>query len=107
MQNDSRKKLPGNRLNTNCSLKMRISINPVVSIEQRKIHRALLILLAVPELMCTNTYFHSMNSPICEQILPTEINQFTRGQVRGHLALKSAENVFPEGSLVFLWCFVF
>lgn len=38
--------------------------------------------------------------------LPTEINQFTRGQVRGRLALKSAENVFPEGSLIFLWCFV-
>lgn len=37
---------------------------------------------------------------------PTEINQFTRGQVRGRLALKSAENVFPEGSLIFLWCFV-
>lgn len=38
--------------------------------------------------------------------LPSEINQFTRGQVRGHAALKSAENVFPEGSLIFLWCFV-
>lgn len=23
------------------------------------------------------------------------------------MALKTAENVFPEGSLIFLWCFVF
>lgn len=30
-----------------------------------------------------------------------------RGQARGHLALKSAQSVFPEGSLIFLWCFVF
>lgn len=39
VQNYSRKKLSGYRLNTNCSLKIGISINPVVSSSREKKHR--------------------------------------------------------------------
>lgn len=80
--------------------KWELSVNPVVCVEQRKIQRGFV------ELTCTNTSPHCMDLLILWALFPLKLISLQGGKVRGHLALKSAENVFPEGSLIFLWCFV-
>lgn len=94
------KSCPAHRWNTKCSLEMRIKCKSCCLCRAEE----------NTEGFCgVNMYKHFSSlhgSADFVSTLPTEINQFTRGQVRGHLALKSAENVFPEGSLIFLWCFV-
>lgn len=53
--------MPANSLNTNRSLEMRVGINAPISVKQRKMQRDLLVLLEVPELTCSNPYFHCKN----------------------------------------------
>lgn len=96
-----KEKLPANRLNINCSLEMRILSKSCCLFRAGKNTEGFA--------WGVNMYKHLSSlhgSAGFVSTLPSEINQFTRGQVRGHAALKSAENVFPEGSLIFLWCFV-
>lgn len=94
-----KEKLPANRLNTNCSLERRISVNPVVSEENTEGFACRVNM---------RKHFSSLHgSTDFVSTLPTEINQFTRGQTEGTFGFEECRECIPRGifDLFMVFCF--